>query len=210
MQIAKTGRMDQGNPTTEYISNLISAVCPNAQLRILPDYGFLVKTDDSAVEVRFGRAKIDDFAIALERYRNTNYFFTLENHIKFRIYLALGSEGLLDELVISRELINEKGDWLQNIQVDVSFEEEFARTLYEGLKLLDESLTALISRTNVQVPELERDAENIRYLIRYYKENGHLSSRGAKLESLSYLKGGGDLLHCDNWTRKAAMSYCST
>lgn len=181
--------MEQSYPATVYICNLVNAICTDAQVQPLPEYRFQVKANEIEVVLQFSRAEIDDFTAALERNHESAEFFTLENRIKFRIYVALGREGLLDELEISRELIDEKGDWHKSIQTNVTFEEDFARTLCEGLRLLNGMLTALSSNMDVEVPEIDNDEENIRYLIKYYEENGHLSSRGAELKSLSYLKG---------------------
>lgn len=131
---------------------------------------------------------MDDLEVALEQYRNTNYSHTLDNRIKFRIYILLGKEGLLPDFEISSQILNEKGEWLKNVQVNTAFDTWFCGILYEGLNLLSSSLDVTLSGTDLNVEDMKADKEFIDNLIKYYENNGHLTSRRAELRSLSFLK----------------------
>ena len=101
--------------TVAYISDFVRTLLPNAELKVLPDYLFAIRVNGEIYEARFSREDVDDFDVALERHKDTNYFHTLENRIKFRIYVLLGRAGLLHDFDISSEILEEKGEWLKII-----------------------------------------------------------------------------------------------
>ncbi|MGK2915457.1 MAG: hypothetical protein ACSLE5_13595 [Porticoccaceae bacterium] len=173
----------------EYMAALVSGIAGDVRILGISNYRFLIELRATKVQVQFGRDEIDDLAEGLKRNRNSPHFAGLESRVKFRIYTILGREGFLDNLRISDELANEKGDWQPNIRADVDFPKQFEQALSRGLKVLDDALTGILAESTVEVPEIAEDAENIRYLIKYYEKNGHLSSREAEYKSLSYLKG---------------------
>lgn len=179
---------DSANNTTEYISKFIRNLLPNAEVQLNPGLTFIIRAGTSSFEVRFGRDEADDFEVALEQYRNTNYFHTLDNRIKFRIYLILGSAGLLSDFNISSELLEEKGEWLKNYRIDIEFSDWFSKVLYEGLQRLSNSLSEILSSTGLQIDDIREDKDYVDGLVKYYEENGHLGSRGASMQSLSFLK----------------------
>lgn len=67
------------------------------------------------------------------------------------------------------------------------FDGEFCEVLYRGLTLLLASIEKTL-KSGLQLPEVESEKCAVDNLIRFYKENGHLTSRGAEMESLAYLK----------------------
>lgn len=148
----------------------------------------MIRVDNGSFEARFGSDEVDDFEVALEQHRNTNYFHTLENRIRFRIYLLLGKAGLLPDFDISSEVLEEKGEWLKNYRVDIEFNEWFSQVLYEGLRRLSNSLDEILSSTDLRLDDVQEDKEYVDGLIQYYEQNGHLGSRGASIQSLSFLK----------------------
>lgn len=180
---------DQANNTTEYIYEFVRKLLPAAEIQVNPGWAFVVHVHSDSFEIRFGGDEVDDFEIALEQYKNTNYFHTLDNRIKFRIYLILGKAGMLTDFDISSELLEEKGEWLKNYRVDIEFSDWFSKVLYEGLRRLSDSLSEILSSTNLQIDDIREDKDYVDGLIGYYENNGHLGSRGASLQSLSFLKG---------------------
>lgn len=180
--------MNKNEKGIAYITEFVRGLCPDAEIQFSPEYKLTIRTERALAKVNFSQDEMDDFEVALEQYTNTNYFYTLENRIKFRVYMSLGQEGLLDDFDISSIILNEKGEWLETYRVDVAFTKSFCEILYEGLKLLSDSLNSTLANANVKLPEIVDDAESVRHLIGYYEHHGNLTSRGAEIQSLSFLK----------------------
>lgn len=170
-----------------YITDFVKWLAPDAKVQQVPEFTFLIDLHDDRTEVRFDRAEMEDFEVALERFQNTNYFHTLEHRIRFRIFIAMGIKGLIPYLQISSELLREKGEWLKNLRTDVAFDGEFYKVLYHGLTLLSVSIGKTLA-SGLKLPEVEAEKRTVDNLIRFYEEKGHLNSTGAEMESLSYLK----------------------
>lgn len=197
---------NQNENTIAYITEFVQTLLPDAELQVLPDYRFIIQINGESKEARFGRDETDDFEIALEQYRNTNYFYTLENRIKFRIYLLLGNAGLLKDFDISSEILEEKGEWLKSYKVDIAFDEWFSKVLYEGLRYLSNTLDSILSATDLNLNDVQEDKEYVNSLIQYYETNGHLTSRGASLQSLSFLKAAAVAVILDREKKKKESS----
>ncbi len=184
--------MNENKNAIAYVSNLISGLLPTAEIRFAlqhhVEYHFIIGVENNNIDVYFGRDVMDDFEAALEKYRDTNYYHTLENRIKFQIYVLLGKEGLLSDFDISSEILNEKGEWIEYRKVDVEFEEWFCEIMYEGLKLLSNFLDTILSGTSVEIKEMEAEKVFTDDLIKYYEDNKHLRSSGAEIQNLSFLK----------------------
>ncbi len=175
---------------TRYIIDLLKELVPAATIEQRADFmesKFAIVLPGERVLVCFDRAEMDDFEVALEKYQNTNYFHTLENRIKFHIFISLGVKGLIPDLEISSELLREKAEWLKNIRADVTFDSDFSAVLYQGLKLLSASVEKILA-FGPKLPEVEVEKHTIDNLKGYYEKNGHLNSAGAETGSLSYLK----------------------
>ena len=174
-----------------YIHNFIKALMPTATIHLNRihniEFYFIVDVENSKIKIYFGRGLLDDFGVALKQYRDTNYFHTIENRIKFRIYILLGEKGFLTNLNISTVLLDEKGEWLKQYKADVAFDKKFCKILYEGLKLLSISLDAILS-TGLALDEIRKDKEAIDGLINYYEKNKHLTASEASMQSLAILK----------------------
>ena len=126
--------------SVRYITDFLAWLAPDAKVQRLPEFTFRIDSQDERTEVPFDRSEMEDFELAIERFQNTNYFHTLENRIRFRIFVALGSKGLIPYVQISSELLREKGEWLKNLRTDVAFDQEFCAILYRGLTLLSSSI----------------------------------------------------------------------
>lgn len=170
-----------------FITEFLKRLAPDATVKQLPGFIFRIALGDDQTEVRFDRSEMDDFEVALEKFQNTNYFHTLENRIRFRIFVALGAKGLIPDLQISSELLREKGEWLKNIRTNVAFDADFCAVLYQGLKLLSASIGKTLA-SGLNLPEVEAEKRVVDSLVHFYEEKGHLTSSGASMESLSYLK----------------------
>jgi len=170
----------------EYIQTFIKWLAPDATFRLV-GRRYDIELGEETVSVQFGEDQLDDFEIALNRFQGTNYFQTLENQIRFQIFIALGSRGLIPYVQISSHLLSEKGEWLRHTKRDVAFDADFAKVLHGGLTVLSDSLKATLA-TGLNLPEIQAEKDVIDTLKRFYQEKGHLTSPGAELESLSYLK----------------------
>lgn len=173
--------------TAIYITELLERFASNATVQQYGESTFRIATPDTCTDVRFDQTELDDFEVALERFQNTNYFHTMENRIKFGVLVSIGKEGLIPDLDISSELLREKGEWLKHIRVDVCFDTQFCVILNQGLRLLLQSIERTLA-SGLKLPEVEAEKQIIENLSGYYKENGHLSSSGAEIESLSFIK----------------------
>lgn len=171
----------------KYILNFIKCLVPDALIQQVQNFTFRINIHEYRTDVRFDQSEMEDFEIALEQLPNTNYFYTLENRTKFRILIALGEKGLIPRHQISSDLLQEKGEWLKNKRTSVSFDAEFCAILYEGLNLLSVFLGEVLS-SGQKLPEMEEEKRIVDNLKECYEKESHLSSEGAEIESLSYLK----------------------
>lgn len=178
---------EQFDRSTRFIVDFLKWLAPEATVKQMPDHTFRINFREEQTDVRFDRSEIEDFEIALEKFRNTAYFHTMENRIRFRFFIALGLKGLIPYLPISSELLKEKGEWRKNLRTDVAFDPEFSANLHQGLKLLAASLGKTLA-SGLRLPDVEAEKKAIDSLVGYYEEKGHLNSTGASMESLSYLK----------------------
>jgi hypothetical protein len=174
-------------PAVRYVLDFLNSLVPEATVRLRPDARFIIDVGGEYEEVWFSEAEMEDFEMALERFQGTNYFHTLENRIRFRVFVALGSKGLIPKIRISDQLLQEKGEWLKTVHTDVEFDGEFSKALYEGLGILSKSIELKLA-SGLTLPEVQKEKRVVESLRGYYEDKGHLNSTGAGLESLSYLK----------------------
>ncbi len=151
-------------------------------------YRFQLTFHGQTVELQFNRAPMDDFEVAIQKYKDTDYYYTLENSIKFKIYIELGSKGLLTDFEISSELLNEKGQWLDRCWETVSFDDKICEILNNGLRRLSGFLEQVLGDHNLDLRDIEAEKKSIDGLIQYYEEDGNLNSEGVEVESLGFLK----------------------
>ena len=178
---------DKFERSGRYITEFVKWLAPEATVKQIPEFIFRIDFRDEQTDVRFDRSEMEDFEVALERFQNTNYIHTLENRLRFRVFIALGAKGLIPYLQISSELLREKGEWLKNIRTDVAFDANFSAILYQGLQLLSASIGKTLA-SGLNLPEVEAEKQVVDSLVNFYEEKGHLNSTGARMESLSYLK----------------------
>jgi hypothetical protein len=179
-----TERFEQ---SSHYIIEFLKWLAPEATVQLVPEFTFRIALREEQTDVRFDRSEMEDFEVALEKFRNTNYFYTLENRIRFRIFIALGSKGLIPYVPISEQLLREKGEWLKALRADVAFDAGFSAVLYQGLEPLLASINKTLA-SGLKLPEVEAEKSVVDSLMTYYNEKGHLNSTGVSIESLSYLK----------------------
>ena len=101
-------------------------------------YKFRVSSKGEEIDFQFRRALMDDFEVAIEKHKGTDYYYTLENALRFEVNIALGSKGLLTDLDVSEEILKEKGEWLKRCSVAVSFDAKMTEDLNNGLKRLSD------------------------------------------------------------------------
>jgi len=176
----------------EYVEQCIKEL--NTSFNVSTSYrlfAYFVKAslDDNEHTIYFSRDLIDDFEVALEKYEGTTYFTTLESAIKFKIYVKLGSAGLLPQFEVSDAIINEKREWIKEYQVDVFFDEEITEVLNQGLNDLISFFDSLIEGyPDLDLTKMEEHKEWVKNLIRYYEKEGTLNLAGVEIRNLQYLK----------------------
>jgi hypothetical protein len=153
-------------------------------------YRFRVISKGEEVDFQFPRALMDDFKIAIEKYKGTDYYYTLENALRFEVYIVLGSRGLLTDFDISEEILKEKGEWLKRCSVAISFDAKMTEALNNGLKRLSDFIGQVASAHNLDLKDMLIEKDYIDGLIEYSEKNGHLNSEGVGVESLGFLKAG--------------------
>lgn len=176
-----------------HLTGLIKKVDSTAIIRVsqinLYNYNFYIEIRGQKNDIIFGRDLIDDFEIAINKYPETDYYYTLENAIRFKIFISLGQEGFIPSFDISSELLSEKREWLKDYRGDVSFEKKICEIIYEGLKKLSYFLDGIIKTHNLELKEMRGDKEYIDDLMEYYEKNkGSFSSSGVGVDSLGFLK----------------------
>lgn len=191
--------MEIKKKAVEFIENLIQKLGTRVSKDIVVEdmqyipfqYRFRVAVEDKIIIIEFDRPLIDDMEIALEKYRNTSYFSTLESNAKFHILIVLGERGFLGNFPISDEIINDKRDWVKNYQVKTRFSPEMTNLLYEGLLQLIKFFETQIKkheRLNISSSEIEENKEWAESLIGYYDQHNHLNSSGVGIKNLQFLK----------------------
>jgi len=152
-------------------------------------YFLRIEHRGTVYKIEFSRDIIDDFDIALSKRKNTNYFYGLEGKIKFGIYMELGEKGLMSELCISDEIINEKRDWHRRYRTNLNFNEKMTAILSDGLQYLINSFDSLLKKyKSLTLEDIRNHNKNIETIYTFYKKNNHLNSEGIEIESLQYLK----------------------
>ncbi len=156
--------MEIKEKAVEFIGNLIQNLGTRVSkeivveaMRYIPfQYLFRVAVEDESITVEFDRPLIDDIEIALEKYRNTSYFNTLESNVKFQVLIELGVRGFLGNFPISHEIINDKRDWIKNYQVETHFNPEITGLLYEDLLQLTKFFETQIKKhERLKIPYTE-------------------------------------------------------
>ncbi len=94
---------------------------------------------------------------------------------------------MIPNIEISSELLREKGEWLKGLRTNVTFDKEFSEILYQGLKLLSDSIGRILA-SGLKLPEVEAEKTTVENLKHFFEKKGNLNSEGAEMESLSYLK----------------------
>jgi len=198
-----------------YIKELIKKlddklVVSDIQSEASLNYNFCVESQGQRVVIIFGRDIIEDFEIAIEKYAGTDYYYTLENTIKFRIYIALGQEGLLPRFDISSEMLNERRDWPKNYSAKVRLEKSVYEILYRGLKKSDIFLNGTLKNYKAQgleLKEIEEEKEAVIYLMAHYAKNNSFDEENASARNLGFLKAAAvyDIIDKENIKRQGGI-----
>lgn len=179
---------------TDYIEKLIKELLPECKVELLNNihsfdgYTFLVTINSTRIPIKYSFELIEDFNVALEKLRNTLYYYSLISKVRFIALTKLAEEGLLDTYLISEEFFSEKRDWIKEYRVNIKLDKEFTQFILEGLNELSKFLANIISNSKYNVEGIIYEKNYIDSLITYHKEEGNLDSKGAETESLSFLK----------------------
>lgn len=179
---------------TNYIEKFLIGLLPNCRIEFLSNspsfdgYTFLVTCNTSRIPIKYSFELIEDFDVALEKLRNTIYYYSLISQVKFIALSKLAEEGLLDTYIISDEFLSEKREWLKEYSVNIKFDNEFTEHLVEGLTELSKFLENILSSSKHNVEGIQYEKNYIDNLLSYRQREGNLNSKGAETESLSFLK----------------------
>lgn len=191
--------MEIKKKAVEYIGDLIQNLGTRVSKEIVIEateyipfqYLFRVAVGDKSIIVEFDRHLIDDIDIALEQYRDTSYFNTLESNVIFQVLIELGVRGFLGNFPISDEIVNDKRDWIKNYQVETHYSPEMTELFYEGLLQLTKFFETQIKkheRLKIPYPEINENKKWAESLIGYYNQHKHLNSSGVQIKNLQFLK----------------------
>ena len=183
--------MEKNTQALNYIINCIKELDKNFLVKVkdVPYiYFFGITFNNKHYQLKFYESLIEDFEIALERYKNSDYFYSLESTIKFTIYINLGGEGLLKNFSISNELLNERREWVKDYRIDTVFNKQLTKILYDGLIKINDFFNSLLKDKSLDLVEIKEDREWVQDLIQYYDKDHNLNSTGAGMRNLQYLK----------------------
>jgi len=180
----------------DFVQNLIKTLNKRIEIRLDKQaistyiYRFHLKFKDKEFVIELGRRRMDDFESAIENYPETDYYYILENALKFKIYVELGSNGLLTDFEISSEIMNEKEHrWKENpLGYEVKLSPWMYEVLYRGLKTLSEFLNTLLTQFELDRQDIRAHKDNIDNLISYYDKHGTLSESGVVIKRLGLMK----------------------
>lgn len=153
-------------------------------------YLFHIELNDKKFDIEFGKARMDNFESAIENYSGTSYYYGLEKEIKFKIYETLGSNGLITDFEVSRELINEIEDrWKEGHSLySVSLNQKMNESIFNGLNKLSDFLTCLITKHKIKRADIMAAKKGIDNLIAYYNKYNNLCEDRASIDNLGLLK----------------------
>ena len=156
---------------------------------------------------------LEDFESALINHRNTSYFFTIENRIKWEICLGLLSNKIYPDLFVSDEMINEKGDWIDPVRsrkdYNVSFDQKMTKHLSDGFQYLIGNLDALIEMSKpLPLEDIREHQKELHKFRKNYLEHKNFNTDGASVESLQYLKAAavGKIMELENQKRQSNIT----
>lgn len=197
--------MTENKNAIKYVLDFVSELLPHSSATIGHDYQLTIRTKDGHVSVYIGHDLIDDFGEALKKDHRNNYYYTIENRIKFKIYEELGPKGMIPNFDVCSAILEEKGDWAKWVRTSVSFDSSFCKVLGNGLNLLSDNLGSILASSDIDLADIEADKKRVDELIKYYEKKGHLTDGGAEIESLSFLKAGAvcELLELDQKKNKS-------
>lgn len=193
--------MEENAKALSHVKKLIEELNKDALSNIKVDNISYISTNYSYVatllinafvqKVEFERSIIDDLEVALDEYQGTKYFDTLESSLRFNLYMSLAKKGLLQDFKISKKIIKDKRDWINNYRVDTNFSEEITKLLYSGLKNLLAFFNEQIDKhksLGLKSSDIEENKDWVSTLITYYEQNHHLNSPDVREKNLQFLK----------------------
>lgn len=108
------------------------------------------------------RELISDFDMALQKHKNSSYFYSMENRLKWEICLGLADKELFPDILVSDEMIREKGQWQDPStsanNFTTSFDEKMTLRLLDGFIYISNSLDTLIVMSKpLQLEDIEEE-----------------------------------------------------
>lgn len=178
-------------PFTKAFDNIevfVRSVIPTAKMQRVGSEDLQIINGSVSTVVRFGMSQLEDFETVLEGHLPVPYANGVKNGIQFRIYIALGVAGMIPDVRISTLILQDERDWLRQCRLlNTHYSGEQAKSMYEGLKALKDSLSRTLN-LDVELPDVQKELDVVSPLVQFYEREGHLRSPEVTLESLTYLK----------------------
>ena len=171
------------------IHKFVDGVLPDADVeRIGNSENLQIRNGGKTIVVSFSRSLLDDYEVVSHGQQPVPYSNGIRSDLHLQVYFALGIEGMIPGIRISDVLIGqERRDWLSRCRLEVRFDSEFTKGIYDGLCALQSSLL-LTLRSEVALPEIEKELDVVKNLIEFHNGSGCLNCPNAERENLSYLK----------------------
>ena len=133
--------MPEFDTSIDFIKNFIKSLI-NTQIYVgtANNYLYSFSLQPQNIQITFNRGQLDDLGHYLNN-TNSDQFKAFWGHLKFLIYIVLGEASLIPTVTISKELLNEKRDWIEgslNYQGERWLNEVFYKGLVQLKLFLDE------------------------------------------------------------------------
>jgi len=184
------------NETKVYIAKLAKSLYGGDSIELLFSnaefYLKLPRSSERDIIILLPLSVVEDFDSALLNYKDTPYFYTIENLLKYNICSELVKKQFSPNLHVSDEMINEKGDWI-NPQVtnvyNVSFNSRMTKHLADGLKQILSGLDKILGMSEfLNLNDFKKHKEDVRTIYSYYDKHGNLNDPAVSVSSLQILK----------------------
>jgi hypothetical protein len=170
-----------------FITDFAKSILPGAE--IVFSHGQLrVANESKHFSVPFSRENLDDLEPVLDGDLPTKYSDGMKSAIQLQIYLAFFHEGIIQNVKLSKVMLEEKRDWTNAIRAGTHFDDKLAARLYYGLQTLESYLDQTLQKHG-EIQGVRKDLESIHVLTSWYQNNKNLHFGMLDREALSLLKG---------------------
>ena len=184
--------MDKHKNAINYVTTLIKSLDSTAVVEVNQSspiqYSFHVDMKGQQLKFIFSRSTMDDFENGITNNKGADWYYASEGLIKFQIYIGLGQAGVISDFDVSREILDEKRDWLKNYSIKIERPDWLYKIFYQGLKVLLTFLDDLVEKHKLLSKDIEEEQVDIKWLIDFYEKNHSFEEGRVSTKSLGYFK----------------------